>query len=38
MKHCLNCKTQFDTEDELCSNCGVKPYEMPQDKAIKLKT
>ena len=31
MKYCLNCKTQFDTEDELCPNCGAKPYEMPQD-------
>ena len=31
MEYCLKCKKQFDTEAELCPNCGAKPYEIPQD-------
>ena len=31
MKYCLNCKKKFNTENELCPNCGAKLCEMPRD-------
>ena len=31
MKYCLNCKKNFDTEDEFCPKCGAKLCEIPQD-------
>lgn len=36
MKYCLNCEKKFDTEDELCPNCGVKLCEMLQDADDKM--
>lgn len=37
MKYCLNCEKKFDTEDNLCPNCGAKLNKIPQDDVDEMK-
>ena len=36
MKYCKKCKKKFDTENELCLNCGSKLYQMSQDDSNEI--
>lgn len=36
MKYCKKCKKKFNTENELCPNCGTKLHEMSHDDSNEI--